>query len=167
MNLVKHPVGEWYLVYCKSRQETSARANLERQGYDAYLPMIRGKKKCLEPMFPRYLFVRLTRGVDNWAPIRSTIGVSHLIKFGSELVKIPNDLINALLSAEGEQGFFEPQQVKLKVGDKTRITEGIMEGYEGVILARTGKERVRLLLKSVDNGLSKFDLSDDQLELIV
>lgn len=31
----------WYLVYTKPRAESTARLNLERQGYDSYLPLVR------------------------------------------------------------------------------------------------------------------------------
>ena len=38
----------------------------------------------VEPVFPRYLFVRLDFGVTNLAPIRSTLGVSDLVRFGEQ-----------------------------------------------------------------------------------
>lgn len=56
----------WYLVHAKPRQEDVALANLERQGYACYLPQMRIERVrrrkaevATEPMFPRYLFVRL------------------------------------------------------------------------------------------------------------
>ena len=56
----------WYLVHTKPRQEDVALAKLERQGYECYLPRMRIERirrrkaeDATEPMFPRYLFVRL------------------------------------------------------------------------------------------------------------
>ena len=79
---------KWILVYTKVKQEQRAKRNLENQGFEIFLPMIAFAKQnqtksiTLKPMFPRYLFVHLDQCHDNWGPIRSTIGVSHLVKFG-------------------------------------------------------------------------------------
>ncbi len=82
----------WYLVHTKPRQEACALQNLERQGYDCYLPLLASEKlikgavtKLAEPLFPRYLFIRLDTGdsAKSWSPIRSTRGVSKLVGFGN------------------------------------------------------------------------------------
>ena len=73
---------KWYVIYTKSRKEKVALQNLNAQGYDAHLPLIklekiiRHKKAVIEePLFPRYLFIRLddagltrlvTHSLDNW-----------------------------------------------------------------------------------------------------
>ncbi|MDR3087329.1 MAG: transcriptional activator RfaH, partial [Azoarcus sp.] len=99
----------WYLVHTKPRLEKTALENLERQGYECYLPMLpteklrRGKLTVSDtPLFPRYLFIRL--GMDNpdkgWGPIRSTIGVSRLVVFGSHPAKADDALIALLKSHE-------------------------------------------------------------------
>jgi transcriptional antiterminator RfaH len=56
----------WHLVHTKPRLEETALVNLERQGYECYLPTLkvekirRGKAAIVsEALFPRYLFVRL------------------------------------------------------------------------------------------------------------
>ena len=71
----------WYLIATKPRQEAVALLNLERQGYRVQLPKVelrkrrRGKwQEVIEPLFPGYLFVALATGVDDTAPIRSTVG---------------------------------------------------------------------------------------------
>ena len=75
----------WFLVRSKPRQESVALTHLARQGYESYLPLfateklVRRKSTVVqEPMFARYLFVRLdtTGQGQSWSPIRSTVGVS-------------------------------------------------------------------------------------------
>lgn len=163
----------WYLVYTKPRQELSAKVNLERQGYEVYLPMVSCRKRSrgdnflvYESMFPRYLFIHLAEGLDSWAPIRSTIGVSHLVRFGLELAQVPENLISQLKADANKDGYFEAKPKKIKPGDRLRVAEGVMEGYEGIVLARTGKERVKLLIDSINSSMFNFEISDDQLELI-
>ena len=95
----------WYLVHTKPRQEKCALENLHRQGYQCYLPTIPAEKLrqglltvADEPLFPRYLFIRLGQGdtAKSWAPIRSTKGVSRLVSFGVEPAKVADNLVEAL-----------------------------------------------------------------------
>ena len=93
----------WYLIYSKPQQERIARENLERQGYPSYLPLIRNRRRrqgryisIIDPMFPRYLFVYLDDETDNWGPIRSTIGVTNLVRFGIWAARVPDSLIEMM-----------------------------------------------------------------------
>ena len=146
----------WYLVYSKPQQERLALENLERQGYDAYLPLIRNRRRrggryvaMIEPMFPRYLFLHLSDETDNWGPIRSTIGVSKLVRFGDIPARVPDDLIGALKGREDDSGVHDLPPPDFKAGDRIRIVEGPMAGYEGIFRAKTSQERVVVLLEIV------------------
>jgi len=146
----------WYLVYAKPRQEELAKENLERQGYQSYLPLIRNPRRRLgrrviriEPMFPRYLFIRLDTETDNWAPIRSTVGVSKLVRFGMHPSPVPDELIEYLRSRDNSAGVQDLPMHVFKKGQKVVIEEGPFRGYEGIYMARTGQERVLVLLDIV------------------
>ena len=143
----------WYLVYTKPRQEEVAQTNLVRQGYGVYLPHVREARKrqgrrimVVEPLFPRYLFIRLDTHTDNWGPIRSTLGVASLVRFGQEPARIPDELIDFLRAREGEAGLHEWAEQEFRSGDRVRVAEGALLGYEGILLARTSRERVVVLL---------------------
>ena len=160
----------WYLVYTKPRQEEVALTNLTRQGYGVYLPRLRQWRKrrgkrllIVEPLFPRYLFIHLDSHSDNWIPIRSTLGVMALVRFGTEHARVPDDLIAHLKSHEGAEGLHEWAEPKLAVGDRVRVAEGPLAGYEGVLLAKSGRERVILLLDMLGNQV-RAQLSANQLE---
>ena len=163
-------VRKWYLVFCKPRQEAAARVNLERQGYDVYLPMVAQRRrrggKCvefIEPLFPRYLFIHLDAGTDDWRPIRSTIGVSALVQFGQQPARVPDDLIAALRAHESGQGVHEIPVEPLREGDRIRIVEGALSGFEGLFLARSGRDRVVVLLEIMGKP-SRISLDPDTLE---
>lgn len=155
MNMVTNdpPARAWYLVYCKPRQESVARENLTRQGYETYLPCMRdvrrrqGKRVSLiAPMFPRYLFIHLNRETDNWAPIRSTLGVVSIVKFGRAAARVPDDLLAMLRSREDVQGIQLLPVEEYKPGSRVRITQGGFAGYEGIFQAASGRDRVTVLL---------------------
>lgn len=143
----------WYLIYAKPNQETVAQQQLEQQGYATYLPMIinarrrNGRRRYVtEPFFPRYLFIRLDQTTDNWAPIRSTIGVSTLVRFGMVPLAISNETIEAIKQRENPEGLHEVADV-LTRGSNVRVLDGPMMGLEGVFVAKTGEQRVMLLLE--------------------
>lgn len=143
----------WYLVYAKVRQERVAQENLLRQGYETYLPLMRQVRRRggrriagIGPMFPRYLFIHLDNQSDNWSPIRSTLGVVSLVRFGREAAQVPDGLIGALRQREDEQGLQMFPGDEYQPGSRVRITEGSFAGYEGVFLAKSSRDRVVLLL---------------------
>lgn len=146
----------WYLVYSKPRQEALAKENLERQGYTTYLPLLRTPRKRLgrriiriEPMFPRYLFIFLDTETDNWAPIRSTVGVNTLVRFGMTPSPVPDDLIELLKQREDSSGVQDIPMHTFKPGQTVRIEEGPFMGYEGIFLAESSQQRVLVLLDIV------------------
>jgi len=162
----------WYLLYSKPLQERIALENLERQGYEAYLPLVAGRRRrrgrpvgVIEPMFPRYLFVYLSDEVDDWGPIRSTKGVAKLVRFGSRAARVPDALVGALREREDERGLQPAPSYELKEGQRVRIAEGVMAGYEAIFLAKSGRERVLLLLEVAGN-CARLETDAAQIEPI-
>ncbi|NBY65097.1 MAG: transcriptional activator RfaH [Betaproteobacteria bacterium] len=106
----------WYLVMSKPREEDRAYENLVYQQYNCYLPKVKiekikqGKKiQLLEPLFPRYLFVQLNSSTDNWGPVRSTLGVSNMVRFGDSYAKVPDSVIEDInyFSSEHQESLFK------------------------------------------------------------
>jgi transcriptional antiterminator RfaH len=151
--MVRGITKSWYLVYAKPRQEVVAQTNLARQGYETYLPLVHRVRKqrgrrvpTIGPMFPRYLFIQLDTRTDNWGPIRSTLGVISLVRFGQKAAQVPDDLVAKLRQREDAHGVQVLPSEEYQRGAPVRITEGSFAGYEGVFLAKSGRDRVVLLL---------------------
>jgi len=98
-------------------------------------------------MFPRYLFIHLNRETDNWAPIRSSLGVVSVVRFGRAAARVPDDLLTMLRSREDAQGIQILFVEEYKPGSRIRITQGGFAGYEGIFQAATGPDRVTVLLE--------------------
>ena len=157
-------MNRWHLVYTKPRQEETAFINLTNQNYESYLPFIskekisQGKKVVIkEPMFPRYLFVRLNDdGLQNWSPIRSTKGVSHLVNFGSQLATLDDEIVNMLMQNESEnltvKAFLD--------NDSVEIIDGPFKGLKAVFKVYSGGERAILLL----DFMAKFIRAEFELK---
>ncbi len=144
----------WYLVHTKPRQENCALDNLQRQGYPCYLPTLPAEKLrqgtltvASEPLFPRYLFIQLGQGASaqSWAPIRSTKGVSQLVRFGAEPAKVADGLIEALRAREAAVQAV-PQRL-FRPGERVRLTEAPFAGIEGIYQMADGERRVMVLIE--------------------
>ena len=147
-------MGHWYLIHTKIRQEAVALDNLERQGYTCFYPTLMAEKvrrKALtlveEPMFPRYLFIQLDTGLESlsWAPIRSTLGVSRLVKFGQEPAKVDPAIIEALQATQAQGAPVVLRQ--FAPGDALHITDGPFKGIDAIYQATDGEGRVMVLLE--------------------
>lgn len=145
---------EWRVVYCKPRQEARAQLHLSNQNYRVFLPQVRLRKRlrgrdriCIEPMFPRYLFVSLHAQHQSWAPIRSTRGVVGLVRIGDVAPTVPNELIDQLLSFSDDHGVIETSRQQLRARQPVEITAGPFAGYRGLFECRTGRQRAMILLE--------------------
>ena len=153
---------QWFLIYTKAKEEMRAKKNLENQGFEIFLPIIvyeeidQHKSTSLETMFPRYLFIRFNPEKDNWSHIRSTKGVSHLVLFGQEFAKVPNEVIVLLKQIVDDNDIFRQKitRQQFKEGDKLVIKEGILEGKEAIFISNKGKDRVQVLLRLVNQSVN-------------
>lgn len=145
----------WYVVQTKPRKERVAEANLQRQNFETYLPWYkrvaakRGTwQEIVEPLFPRYLFLRTDPTQQTVAPIRSTLGVSTLVTFGHQLTPVPDTMIDALRQrADPATGIHCTPAHEFKKGEAVAITSGPFEGLQGIFDTCSGEARVAVLLE--------------------
>ena len=153
----------WFLVYTKPHKEEYAKKNLLNQNFEAFCPFIlkeriQKRKKTLykEAMFSRYIFVRLeSNGSQSWTPILNTKGVSNLVRFGSNYVKVQDKIIEDLKSNIKNlipiKAFEEGEVVKIK--------NGPFNGIEAIFHSYNGDERAILLVKLLSKVIpGNFDL---------
>lgn len=154
--LIKEEGGQpWYVVLSKPRQESLAEQNLLRQSYDVYLPWlkkfkVKAKKELVPayvPLFPRYLFCRARDAEHSIAPIRSSYGVSSILRFGMELATVSPETLRYIrsLEVEADRAGYE-RLTPFKPGVQVRIREGALEGYEAVV-QMSDTQRVQVLLQ--------------------
>lgn len=139
----------WYLLASKPRQEERAYTNLLKQGYKCFLPKIlvqKVKKGSLvqieEPLFPRYLFINLNSFDDNWSPIRSTLGVSGMVKFGSQCPVIPDEIVAEVMNYS--QKSFTSYFTK---GEEIVVRSGPFKGQSVSFDSMDGEQRVMVFME--------------------
>ena len=99
----------WGVVHTHPQAERWAAQNLQRQGYEAYLPthvvlrrdpVLRTLTRSVEaPLFTSYLFVAVP--LTLWGPIRHTLGVRSLLMSGDRPSIVATALLDVLRAAEG------------------------------------------------------------------
>lgn len=164
----------WYLVFTKPHHETIAKLNLERQGFHIYLPLFQQHKRrrnlyqiVTEPLFPRYIFINLSSDLDDWSKIRSTRGCVSLVRFGAVPARLPDALIDQLKQEETERLTKKEDSIpSFKSGDRVRILDGILIGYEGIVEIKNSQQRITLLLKIAEGHTHSINLSVHQVEMI-
>lgn len=149
----------WHVAYTKPRQEAIAQAHLERQGYDVYWPRLKvyTKKRLpdghgqlpfeFEAMFPRYLFFRPQSGQQSISPVRSTVGISHVVRFGFEPAHIGEQTIERITQFEARQHLGSFEEIgPLQLGTNVRVTNGPFSGLMGLV-TQVSSKRVLVLLE--------------------
>ena len=144
----------WYAVHARPRQEATAELNLQRQGYQTYAPKIRVRKrkrdkwvKAVEPLFPRYLFIQVDAQQHSLAPVRSTLGVAGLVRFGQLLRPVPDCVIAYLKQMENpETHQYHADEWPHRPGDAVQVLAGPFAGLTGIFQAASGEDRALLLI---------------------
>lgn len=140
----------WYLVCTAPGCEAEVVERLKEAGFLAYFPWeeriirLRGRhgygrrcKKSKRPAFPTYVFVGM-RGL-RWDLLREVAGkrVRSVVARGNAPLRIEWETVEALQVAE-DMGVFDKaaqQPFTLEIRDQVRLTYGMLEGYEGVVMA--------------------------------
>jgi len=142
---------DWYVCLTKPRQERYAVDKLQEQGYEVWLPLLDqwarrsgAWRKNQIVMFPRYAFVRPTRAEQGVGAIRSTPGVTTLVRFGPVLACLAADRVEALRAVVAERAASLPEQ-PLEPGRQVVFSAGPLKGLNGIVSA-VAAERVRVMM---------------------
>ena len=149
-----HNPSTWYLAYTKPRQEEIARVNLDQQGFESYLPLYKKFKKTeqgpvsiFEPMFPRYIFFQLGKVGQSISSVRSTKGITTVVRFGFEPAVIDDDLLRRIRLLEEDRNHATLQDIsQLKPGQTVRLQHTALQGVEGLV-QNVSSKRVAVLLE--------------------
>ncbi len=148
----EHPRLSWYALYTQMKQEAIVAQQLQDKGIEVFFPCYTERRTrgriIVQPLFPRYLFVRLdiySRGLE---ALRWTPGLRYILCCAGVPARVPEEAI-ALVRQRMEQvealgGFLRP---RFRVGERVRIKEGPLAGLEAIFDEPVGPAaRVRILV---------------------
>jgi len=144
---------KWYLISTKPNQEKIAKLNLENQSLEAFLPIlvtVDPRKRTVinsKVMFTGYIFSRFDVQIQDYSFIRSTRGISRVVRFGNRLAEVSDDFILKLKSrSDYDQSFVKEMKIKQYVyGDTVLVTGGLLKGRKGIFIKKS-KDRAKILI---------------------
>jgi transcription antitermination factor NusG len=147
----------WYALYTRHQHEKTVANLLLGKGFQVFLPLYstvhRWKdrnKQLFLPLYPGYVFLR--DRLDRTLQILMTPGVHSILGTAGGPEPIPEFEINAVKRVIESSLAVEPHPF-LRGGDRVRVTNGPLEGIEGILLRKKNCFRlvltVEMLMKSV------------------
>lgn len=146
---------QWFAVHTQPRMEGRALLNLQRQGFQVYLPRYLKRRaharrvdRVASPLFPRYLFVAIDLTWQGWRAIRSTFGVTDIVRHGDLPTAIPDQVIAAIRAREDASGLVEVGLVPgVRPGARVEIVDGAFMGTRAIFECVSDEQRVTLLME--------------------
>jgi transcriptional antiterminator RfaH len=155
---------KWLVAQIKPKSHDLAFRNLERQGFETFMPKIKVTKKKENKfinkevfVFPGYVFIGVDLQNSYWTKINSTYGVSKLLTFNNKPSEIPFDLIVALKNRY-EDKINPIINENLKKGDIIKFNNGPFVDLVANIESVDAKKRIYVLLE-VMGGSRKLEIN--------
>jgi transcriptional antiterminator NusG len=155
----------WYAIWTRSRHEQVVRDQLERRGYEAFLPTIpkwsrwKDRKKKIDwPLFPGYCFARF----DNRArlPILKCTGVVNIVSFDGDIVAIPDFEIDGIRRLVESDLQFDPCPF-IREGMRVEVIHGPLKGVVGRLMRKGAHARLVLAVDLIGQAVSvEVDAAD-------
>ena len=156
----------WFAIRTRFKSEKLAFKQLKLKGIDAYLPirnMTRRYNKKIRhiemPLINSFVFVKIVK--KEYVPVLETEYVAGFLKFGQNLLAIPEAQIDLIKRLLGEKIEVCVEEKGLQKGDWVEVTAGPLLGLRGQLVTVQGKERV--LVELINSGYSLQIGIDNQL----
>jgi transcriptional antiterminator RfaH len=161
---------KWFILQFKSNSHHIAAKNLNRQGFEIFLPLHDTTSRRLsrfistsKPLFPGYMFIKFDRTESEWHKINSTYGVSRLITFNSILKSIPTIFVDDLMKRYDLSGKLIPIK-KLKKGDHVTVLKGPFANFIATVEKYEADQRIWILMDLMGRK-TKIQTPSDNLTL--
>jgi len=148
----------WYVVATQRHRESVASVFLRQRGVPTYLPVMEqwpppAVGSPVGPMFPGYLFVRLSLMNSSHLVLR-TNGVKAFVCFGGGPVPVSDDVIEFLRTREAPDGVIRCGAAS-DGAREVRIVNGPFRGWTAVLEKRLpARQRVTVLLNLLQRDMS-------------
>ena len=163
--MTQAPPDPWYAIWTRSRHEQVVRDQLERKGYDAFLPTIPRwsrwkdrKKKVDWPLFPGYCFARFDP--RERLPILTCTGVVSIVSFDGEIAPIPDVEIDGIRRLVESDLQFDPCPL-IREGMMVEVVHGPLQGVVGRLIRKGAHARLMLAVDLIGQAVSvEVDAAD-------
>ena len=160
----------WYLLSIKPNSYRLAEENLAQQGFGVFSPKLISTKKRgsrflnnLQPLFPGYLFAKVSKSSPEVKVLNYTRGVNKIISFTDRYYPLKTTLVeNLRLHCDAEDVF--SHDFNFKLGDRVKIEHGPFTSFFGKIISAKSSVRVQVLLEFLSFNV-KTEISTSNISL--
>ena len=156
---------KWLIAQIKPNSYDTAIKNLERQGFETFLPKMQITKKIKNKfliktthVFPGYMFVCFDPRTITWTKINSTYGVSKILAFNKKPSEISSELILEL-KTRYEISSHPMQKEELQKGDAIKFHIGPFADLIAKVESVDENNRIWVLLETM-GGYRKLKLQN-------
>jgi transcriptional antiterminator NusG len=155
----------WFAIWTRSRHEQMVREQLERKGYQAFLPTIpkwsrwKDRKKKIDwPLFPGYCFARFN--VEDRLPIVKCTGVVTIVSSDGEIIPVPDVEIDGIRRLVESDLQYDPCPL-ISEGTMVEVTHGPLKGVIGRLSRKGQHARLVLAVDLIGQAVSvEVDAAD-------
>jgi transcription termination/antitermination protein NusG len=155
----------WYAIWTRSRHEQVVREQLDKKGYEAFLPTIvrwsrwKDRKKKIDwPLFPGYCFARFDPA-ERLSVLKSP-GVVSIVSFNSEIAAIPEHEIESIRVLVATDLQYDPCPL-IREGMTVQVVSGPLKGVIGRLVRKGAHARLVLAVDLIGQAVSvEVDAAD-------
>ena len=155
----------WYAIWTRSRHEQVVREQIERKGFEVFLPTITRwsrwkdrKKKIDWPLFPGYCFARFE--ARERLPILTCTGVVSIVSFDGEPAPVPDHEIDGIRRLVTSELQYDPCPL-VREGMVVEVTHGPLKGVVGRLVRKGAHARLILSVDLIGQAVSvEVDAAD-------
>ena len=149
----------WYAVYTKSRHEKRIKEQLDGRSIESFLPLYQTVHRWKDrrvlvslPVFPGYLFVRISLREHRW-PVVSVPGIVNLVGRVGCPTAIADQEVEALRICAAQGRKMVPHRY-LVMGGRVRVRTGPLADMEGILVRQKGKSRLILSVNLIARAVA-------------
>ena len=158
----------WFAVHTRPRFEKKVAAQLLEKHVETFLPLFPATHRwhdrqqiVQEPLFPGYVFVRISPVMNTRIVVLRTTGVIHFVGHRGIGSPVPASEIQAIKSVL-EQRIPFLLYPYVNVGQRVRIRGGCFDGIEGILTAINGDDglviSVQLIQRSIAMRITGYQI---------
>jgi transcription termination/antitermination protein NusG len=151
---------QWYAIRTRSRHEKMVADQLDKQGIENFLPLIKRARQWSDrvkevelPLFAGYTFVHVVLSSRDRLRVLQTHGVAGFVGINCCGTPIPDSQIRDIQTLLASKEPFEEQPF-LRVGQRVRVRGGALDGVEGILSARNDDRSLVISLEPIQRSLS-------------
>lgn len=161
----------WYTYNSQPNKEDMLWHQLQSRDLEGYYPRLTYKPvnpraRKIRPFFPGYLFIHVDLEQVGISTLNYLPYSKGLVCFGGEPAIVHETLVQTLISRLEIMNKEKQSTLigNLHPGDKLEISDGLFKGYDAFFdEALTGKERSRILIKTLSNQAMRIEISNNLL----